>query len=163
VANQDTYALPSDFYKVQGVDFEVSNNRSVSARPFSFEERNRKNYLGNVTRQYRYIIRGDNIQFLPMPVGAEVVTLHYTPITPNISASTDTLPSVNGGFRYIVADVCRMIAIKEETDPSLFVLELQKAEQNIMEAFTSRDEGYPQTVTDVDKIDDYFLVGDYWW
>ena len=159
VGGQDIYALPTDFYKVQGVDVNVSGDRAISARPFNFEERNRKNYNGYYANSFGYIIRGDSIQFLPTPFGSQNVVLWYIPLPQTITATTDTINTVNGGFRWIVADVCIMVATKEESDTTSFETEKMRHEENIRKSFAIRDEGMAQRVTDINDINDYYFDG----
>lgn len=161
VGGTDIYALPTDFYKVQGVDINVSGNRAISARPFNFEERNRKNYIGNITHTYGYIIRGDSIQFLPNPQTNADAKLWYIPLPATLTADGDTINTVNGGFRWIVADVCVMVATKEESDTSSFENEKIRHEENIRKALAIRDEGMAQRVTDITSINDYYFTSDY--
>ena len=161
VANQSAYTLPADFYKVQGVDIISTTTEKITAKPYSFENRNRQNYIRNQTSQfYWYIIQGDEIRFIPTPQLATSATLFYIPVTPTITAGTDTITSVNGGYQFLIADVCRRIAIKaEDSNVNEFVLEKREAIQDIMDNFATRDEGMPETVTDAYSLNDRYLFG----
>lgn len=161
IANQRAYALPSDFYKIQGVDINTTTSEKITAKPYSFENRNRQNYIcGYNSQNYRYVIQGDEIIFIPTPQSATTATLYYIPVTPTISAGTDTVTSVNGGYQYLIADVCRRIAMKaEDSNVNEFILEKREAIQDIMDNFATRDEGMPETVTDAYSINDNYLYG----
>ena len=159
VSNQESYALPTDFYKVQGVDILVGSYK-LTAKPYTFENRNRHNFLCmSIIRALRYIIQGDTIRFVPIPSQTATATLFYIPLPQTVSDGTETLNTVNGGYQFIIADVCRRIAIKaEDTNVGDFLMEKQQAIADIMNNFAIRDEGMPLTVTDAYSLNDYYLT-----
>lgn len=159
VSGTDIYSLPTDFYKLKGIDINITSTRAITAQPFNFKERNRKNYIGNFNFQYRYILRGDNVQFLPEPNSNRTATIWYIPRPATITATTDTINTVNGGYKWLVADVCVAVANKEESDPSVYIAEREKTERRIIDSFAARDSDFAPTVTDVSNINDYWYWG----
>ena len=74
--------LPTDFYKVLGVDYETGGV-TYSVRRYSFAERNMYNsnagiVNGNIAA-LRYNVRDDKIHFIPSNPPGGTVTLHYIP------------------------------------------------------------------------------------
>src|ERR1044072_4277179 len=72
VANTDTYSLPSNFYKLRGVDLVLdAAGNAVTLKPFNFAERNA--YLFTPTwnvvglSYLRYHVVGNSIRFVPVP------------------------------------------------------------------------------------------------
>lgn len=109
----DSYALPTDFYKLSGVDKQLNAGSSWQTMlPFNFAERNEIAAL-NIFSQ-RYCIVGDRIMFRGSG-STQTVQLWYIPppkildkkITISaVSASTDTLTAtahgmLNGDFLYV--------------------------------------------------------------
>lgn len=101
----DAYALPTDFYKLLGVDLQVSNspNGWVSLKQFPLIERNRYSVPNTVSMagfytNLRYRLRDNNIWFTPFPVGGQVYRLIYIPrMEPLVDASTITFVGVEAG------------------------------------------------------------------
>ncbi len=84
VSGTAKYGLPADFYKLLGVDLQVSGGDDgyVSLRPFTMAERNRHasaagNWLGVSSLRYR--ISGNDLWFTPTPDGGQQVRLWYVP------------------------------------------------------------------------------------
>lgn len=80
------YALPSDFYKLMGVDLQYNSapNGWVSLRRFEEADRNKYlnpntavNFLGYSNLRYR--ISGNYIEFVPVPSAGQTVQLKYVP------------------------------------------------------------------------------------
>ncbi len=80
------YALPSDFYKLIGVDLQYSGSPSgwVTLRRFEEIERNKYafpntavNFLGYTNLKYR--VSGNFIEFIPIPMVGQLVQLKYVP------------------------------------------------------------------------------------
>jgi acyl-coenzyme A thioesterase PaaI-like protein len=157
VSNQNAYTLPTDFYKVQGVDLLTNTSQKYTAKPFSFENRNRDSGLNFYSTPFlRYIIQGNEIRFVPMPNSTQTATLYYIPLPITINDGAQTINTVNGGYAFLVADVCKMIATKaEDSNVQEFLQEKMQATQDIMENFNTRDEGMPETITDVYAVNDY--------
>lgn len=95
------YALPSDFYKLQGVDLALSSaqNGFVTLKPFNFAERNRFGMLGgsmasigSVWSALRYRLLGNNLQLTPVAQAGQTVQVWYVPkLTPMVEIATITL------------------------------------------------------------------------
>lgn len=152
------YNLPSDFYKLLGVDLALaaspSNPAWVTLKKFDFISRNRyvypqltSTYLGVFNLRYRLV--GGQIMFIPTPSSGQYIRLWYIPTLTTLAALSDTVQGVSGWTEYIICDAAIKCAQKEESDVS--VLELQKAGlvKRIEESAMNRDAGQPDTISDV--------------
>jgi hypothetical protein len=103
----DTYALPSDFYKLLGVDLQVATapNGNVSLRPFNFAERNRSGYPnmqpiagGQWWSNLRYRLNANTLWLTPRAMGGQTILLWYVPkLGQMVGSATITLdPSAWG-------------------------------------------------------------------
>lgn len=74
------YALPTDFYKLLGVDMSLSG-RWVTLKPFNFAERNRYAYpsASPLRTKQKYRLAGNQIWFQPLPTGSQNFQLFYAP------------------------------------------------------------------------------------
>lgn len=146
-------SLPSDFYKLCGVDLQVSApDWWVTLRPFEFAERNRfalRNYqsfygLSNL----RYHLQGGNLMLTPQPAGGQALRIWYIPRLAPLVNDTDVADGVSGWLDYVVVDAARKALMKEESDPSALVMELASLRERIESAAENRDAGSPATVAD---------------
>ena len=156
VAGTDTYALPADFFKVMGIDINLGANRAYTATPFNFNERNRRNYVGNITFDWRYNIQGNNVKFIPEVSSQANITMWYIPRPNNVTATTDTIDSIQGFYEWIIVDVSIKVLKKEESDVQEFVVEKRELENQMVDTLAVRDEGFPGRITDVDNIQDIY-------
>lgn len=124
------FALPSDFYKLLGVDLKCGT-RWTSLEPFSFADRNR---YGTVT---------------PAPRAGQSLQLWYAPKLTTLSSLTDTLDGISGWTEVVILDVAIQCMAKEESDVSVLAAELQTMNARLTDMAENRDIGHPATVVDV--------------
>ena len=74
----DSYSLPSDFYKLRGVDLVVTSTESVPLRRYNWAERTR-NSVTVRARDYRYRIQKGSIIFTPLPSTNDSIKIFYIP------------------------------------------------------------------------------------
>ena len=149
------FALPTDMYKLLGVDLQVagSANGWITLRPFNRASRNRFLYP-NVQATYglmsnmRYRIHGANLWFSPIPAGGQTIRLWYVPRVLTLVADTNTFDGISGWEEYAVVDVAIKCLRKEESDVSVFMLQKQALTLRIEQAAENRDAGSPATVSD---------------
>ena len=149
----DSYNLPTDFYKLIGVDMLISGLDYVSLRPFMFSERNMNN--ANVSRtiygipDVRYRLVGSQIRLSPVPNAANTLRLWYIPNLPEMSSDSSTTDGVNGWEEFIVVDAAIKALQKEESDVSVLIAQKQGLIKRIEEAAENRDAGSGDRVSDV--------------
>jgi hypothetical protein len=150
------YALPADFYKMLGLDVQLSGGLAgqwFSVSSFEFAERNKYNLMtatvGYHYAHLRYRVVGSNIFLAPLPESGLNFQLWYVPRLTALVNDSDTLDGVSGWEEYVVVDTVIKALAKEESDTAVF--ERQKAGllQRIESAAANRDAGQAPTVSDV--------------
>jgi len=157
----DSYALPSDFYKLLGVDLQlgISQDSWVTLKPFNFAERNRyavpnlQSFYGLTNMRYR--LRGMlKLWLTPFPAGGQNLRLWYVPRLTELSDDTSEADGVSGWTEYIICDAAMKALQKEESDVSVLMAEKQALIARIEAAAENRDPGSPQTVADTQTASD---------
>lgn len=159
VGGTDSYALPSDFYKLDGVDLQVDalSGRFLTLRPFMFAERNKfRSGLAFSNSPYgqvfKYLLAGSNIRFLPIPSLNATVQLWYTPNPTVVTAFTDSLQVVVGGDEYMSLFIAAAMLIKEESDATAINGKRREVLDQLKTALRNRDQGAPKYITDESSI-----------
>jgi hypothetical protein len=153
---ESTYSLPSDFYKLLGVDRNISGDDYVALRPFSFMDRNKRRSADihrGIYPHVSYRILGSELRFNPADQASGTYRLWYVPKYTDLSADSDTIDGVNGWEEWIVLDVARKALMKEESDITAVVMELRDLEKRILEMAQNRNVG------DTDRIQDVTISG----
>lgn len=149
-------AIGKPFYKLLGVDMGIApntNNARVTVHKYDFIERNRYIYP-NINSTYfgvfnmRYRIMGDKIHFIPVPSGAQYITLHYIPRLATLLQDTDVCDGVSGWTEYIIVDAAIKALQKEESDVSVLYAQKQALIDRIQSSAMNRDAGAPDTISD---------------
>lgn len=156
------YALPSDFYKLLGVDLGLSNTTDsfVSVAKFEFGDRNRyavpnfQSFYGVTNLRYR--INGNNIWFTPTPSQGQTIRIWYVPKITYLVAGGDTLDGISGWEEYVIIDAAIKAMQKEESDCSVLIGQKMGIIQRIEAAAENRDAGKPPKVVDNQ-------YNDFWW
>lgn len=158
----ESYALPSDFYKVVGVDGKVNSNTYHNIKRFNFNERNRYNepvfwsVIGAPSVRYRIV--GSNIRLSPPPDGVTEIRLWYNPLAAKLVADGDTLNDLNQFSEYIIVDAAIKMLQKEESDVTVLFAQKQALIKRITEVANNRDANEPESVSDIYlEDDDYFF------
>ncbi len=131
------YALPDDFYKGVGVDFQLNMSATsfITLKPFSEMERN-----------------GLTGVIGAIPTGR--VKLRYIPQPVIYTATTDAIDTKIAGWEtLLVVNMAIAMRSKEESQTA----DLERAQAKLMERITinasNRDIGFPARVNDVYKVD----------
>lgn len=151
--NEESYALPADFYKLDGVDAKINNDQWTSLKRFNFPERNRFsdsapwNRLGTKFLYYRLV--GANLVFTPVPDAGTAIRIWYTPVSTKLALDADTLDDLNQYVEYVIVDAAIKMMQKEESDVSVLFAQKQALIKRIEEASQNRDAGEPESVSDI--------------
>lgn len=156
------FSLPSDFYKLLGVDLALSatNDSYVTIRPFNFSDRNRyavpnfQSFYGVTNMRYR--LNGNKLWLTPTPSSGQSIRLWYVPTLTTLASDSDTVDGISGWTEYIIVDACIKALTKQETDVSVYVLQKAELIKRIESAAENRDAGNPATVGDTQ-------FSDLWW
>ena len=164
---ENTYLLPSDFFKAIGVDLVLSSSQSVTIKPFAFNERNRftNSYiyswgLDGVVRA-RYKLINNKIKFIPNPDNSMSIDIWYIPHAPILVDDADEFDGFNGWEEYVIVDAAIKMKDKEEADTTKLEKRLSKLELRINNSSGNRDAGHGDRVADVYGSDNDYLDGVY--
>lgn len=157
-ANTSSYPLPTDFYKLDGVDLALDNSgRFLTLTPYMFKERNKFRSGLALTvapygQIYKYMIVGNSIQFIPLPTQSSNITLWYTPEPTKIQSFSDTLTIPIGGDEYMsLYMACAMLA-KEESDTSQLNAKRLEVLDQLKNSLKDRDSGSASYIVDESEV-----------
>lgn len=156
VGNQSSYDLPSNFYKLMGVDCgqNVANESRVNVNKFNFIDRNKYVYP-SVTNTFfgvfnlRYRVLGGKLHFIPVPSAGQIITVWFIPKLVQLLQDTDVVDGVSGWTEYIVVDAAIKALEKEESDTTALMVRKAALLKRIEDSGSKRDAGQPDTVSDV--------------
>ena len=165
ITSGSSYSLPSDFYKLAGLDKASFNTDYFALRPFSFANRNNNtntNKLRGINTDVQYRIVGSKLRFVPEGNAPGSYRMWYVPSFTKLAADSDTVDesiSRNNWDDYIVITAAMKMLAKEESDISVLLMERQKIEARIEEMAQNRDIGDTDRITDVTTLgyDDPYL------
>lgn len=153
-ANVDKYALPEDFYKLLGVDFQIgASSNWLSVKRFEFSDRNLPQIWDVYSPEFiRYRLFGSNILLSPLPASATSMRAWYIPLPETLASDSDSFSGVNGYEEYVVIDAAIKMRVKEESDISELLLAKQEMKKRIEVMAEARDAGSPMCVQDTSSI-----------
>lgn len=152
ISSGNTYTLPSDFYKLRGVD-DLSSGKPTTVRKFNFNERNiyADVDLSYSTTEYSdvfYRVIASTLYILPEDRATRNYKLWYYPKATTMSVDGDTIDVINGWDDFITVDVAIKALTKEESDTTALTGEKREIIERITRLKT-RDEGLPEKVSRV--------------
>lgn len=172
VAGTSDYALPSDFFKLTGVDM-TFNGKVRSLKKYMETERN--TYKNMATTSWlsipRYKLDNSNIRFLPAPNSALAYSIIYIPLLQVTAAgptivnkftytnTSDTVNFPNGWEKFITLYAAIECLDKEESETRHLKQKLATWEAELKQIADNRDAGQPMHTTDVECED----VDPRWW
>jgi hypothetical protein len=156
--DQDMYPLPPDFISLVYVRLQLGAGQFVPLERMDMDRvmvaHQANAGWSGVRPTYRLV--GENIRFYPVPKAEHLVLLGYVGtriIKSNVgvpkqdmTVDTDTLDGINGWEEWVVLDAAIKCMKKEESDPSLLLLEQKEIEQEIVAHAQQRDQGAPARV-----------------
>ena len=154
----NTHAVPSDFYKIHGMDLKLEG-QWTTVYPYNFIERNRvdsrtRSVLGRLGVNYR--LMGGTIFFVPEDRAPGDYQMWYIPSYTALVNAADTLVDVLNFEEYIIVDSAIKCNIKEETDPSALIMCKQQLTARIQAMASNRDAGSPERIGDVNAASQRF-------
>ncbi len=130
VPGTSSYAMPDDFYKLIGIDFQVGNGTYVTVRPYMENERNRS--LTTNTS---------------LPAGT--IRIRYVPAPPVFTSLDEEIDGIAGWERLLVLSLAIDMMDSEESDTSALARKYNRTLERIREMSQNRDESMPSRVTDI--------------
>jgi hypothetical protein len=162
IASGSSFDLPTDFYKLRGIDANVNGEEYYTVLPFDFAQRNRQgqslNRIGFIQHTKNYRIVGSKVFITPQDQGVGAYRLWYIPTCTTLALDSSTLDGINGWEEYIVVDAARKCLDKEESDTRALVNEKIALAKRINEAAIRRDAGMPKKIVDINLIN----LDDFW-
>ena len=151
------YTLPTDFYKLLGVDMGYPNASGqgwITVKKYNFIARNRFVFpqvnsalVGVYNPQYR--LMGNTIMFIPTLSAGQSVRLWYIPKLTQPLADTDIITGVSGWTEYIIVDAAIKALQKEESDVTILMAQKGALIKRIEESAMNRDAGQADTISNV--------------
>lgn len=156
--NVDKYPLPADFYKLLGVDAQLTPSSWITLKRFEFSDRN-ISQMGDISSAEftRYRVFGGNILLSPVPKAAQAMRAWYIPLPETLVGDSDSFSGVNGYEEYVVIDAAIKMLTKEESDTRDLKFEKEAMKKRIEDMADSRDVGSPATVQDTTSYDPRFF------
>lgn len=149
--NVDAYPLPTDFFKLLGVDYSVDSGANWrTAHRLNFADRNRfgsSSSWPNSSRP-RYKLFGTNLMLRPVPSSVYLYRLVYAPTLTRLVNLSDTFEFYDGWDRFIGASVAVLMLGKEESSVTTQKNEALEAWADICADVRVRDAGEPGRVQD---------------
>jgi hypothetical protein len=153
VAGTSSYALPSGFFKLYGIDW-TAGSYVHSMKPYERGERATYRNSGvGANNVPRYSLVGSNLRLYPAPQTVVPVTMLYAPEATVLTTGTDTVNYPNGWERFIVLDAAIQCLAKEESDVRTLVAEREKVVREIELAKEQRDLNAVHRVIEVDLVE----------
>lgn len=152
-------ALPSDFYKLLGVELTSSNGGYTTLLPYKRAERNGITDVpfGDLQAP-RYKLTTNTLKVLPASVAAgKTGRILYAPTATVLVATGDAVNFPNGWERYVVVYAAIQCLAKEESDTAFLERTLAQMDRQIDEMISNRDAGMATHAMDVER------TGFGWW
>lgn len=152
------------YYKLKGVDLGINNanNAFVTIKKFNFIDRNKYLYPNSASTIYgvfnlQYRVLGSQIEFIPTPTANQPIRIWYVPRLTQLLQETDmTTAGVSGWLQYVIVRAAKYALDKEESSTASLDQEIAFLKQRIEESAVNRDEGQPDTISNVGG------AGGYW-
>lgn len=146
-SGDNSISVPADFYKLLGVDYQLSGDSYTTVNKYNFQNRNRRDGLARTSQSRQYRLINNAIELLPKTNAQGTYQLWYVPRITRLADDVDTLDGVNGWEEYIVIDTAIKMLSKEESDIAALLIEKRAMEDRI-EAMANNRDSEPETVTD---------------
>lgn len=152
VANQEDYALPSDFGNLYGVDLLPGGDatKRLTLQEFTWAERNRYRDFAFTLfgRFHEWRMIGTNLRIAPLPGSAgDVLRLHYVPEVTLLVNDTDTVVTEPIFDEFISTYAAIRAMDKEETDSSALRANLADLEKFVREFGEARQISEPRRIS----------------
>lgn len=155
------YALPADYYKTLGVEYEEDSTTRRDLKRVMFRERNR--FERTTTGEaIGYRVSASTIVLMPAPTAGTYYHIYITHADV-LAADGDTLDGVNGWEEWITFDVAIKLMLKDENHPGLqsAAFERNRIQADIMTAAAARNAGEARRVVDVRRRRNRYNVRGY--
>jgi hypothetical protein len=167
-SGESTIDLPADFYKLAGIDkaISTSGDKFYALKKTLWRQRNqvqnRFSYYG-LQPQITYRIFKDKIKMTPPDAAGGTYRLYYIPLATALVLDTDVIETYNGFENLLIIDVAIKMLNKEESDPSMLLMERQRLEMKMTTMLVDRDINNGECIEDTNsEWDDDWGQGGVW-
>ena len=149
VASTETVLLPSDFYKLRRL-FKIEGGQRVQLDPFDFEDMLGTTRTDTSDRPY-WRVMNTHLYLNPLPAAAYTLEAWYVRAFNRLEdAGAELSPELpNGWEAFPIAYAAAYMLTKEERDPQVALLQMERARDRIESAARSRGSVGPRSVRDV--------------
>lgn len=141
----DSFALPADFLRLDGLDFKDTTGDWIEVLPFVFGERNERVMSGS----RRYDIVGSTLVVRPSDQAPGLYRLWYTPRFPGLASDGASFDGINGWEEYVVTDAAIRQRDAEESDTAQLQDRKAALMRRIERAAKQRNTARPRKPRDV--------------
>jgi hypothetical protein len=138
VANQDFVALPSDCWRVQGIDV-LDSGVYRPLRQIGLTDRNRYTQTPGLPYAFRLSARG--AELFPIPNSVYTLRIQYTPV---VTTMDNTGIQLYGWEEYIIVSALLRLDQREERPLGERMAELERQKQRIIVAASKRRSAEPE-------------------
>lgn len=161
VSGTDYYNLPTDFYKLAGLEIKVDSQNYQTLQRFNWGDRNKfmnGPFFDWGAFNLGYALVGNQVRFFPNNYLTNEIRMDYVPFMVPMSADSDELSWYNGWEDYIIVDAARKMALKENDEAlaDRLLQEKQLLIKRIESAAAARDAANPKTITNLNNQDPYW-------
>lgn len=156
ITSGSTFTLPSNFYKLRGLDKQISGDKYQDVRQFMFSDRNRidaTSVLSDLSSvaDVRYRLIDNKIKILPEDKAVGNYRLWYVPRRTQLVNDTDSTVNLLDFDEYIAIDAALKMLSKEETINQPLMIRKAEFEKRINSMAANRTTE-PQKIQDVRRV-----------
>lgn len=147
-AGDPDVSLPTNFYKLIGVDLDAGGGQFSTVHRWNLHERNLfDGTLGGSS--YRYRLVGSELRLIPTPASDEDFRVWYVPISTRLTRMEDEVDGINGFEELMVAIAQRKCHVREGTSVTAIDAEIERQTRRIEIMAGGRDAGEPESLQDI--------------
>lgn len=147
-----------EFYRLVAMNV-TEGSQVYDLHPYNRHDRSMLLNAGNYSpwRKYQYRMRKTSVSILPIPTGTQVIVFSYIPVAVTLVSDGDTFDDIQNWAEYIVIRTAIHMLFKEQSDTAELKEELDFQKTRIRSAYTNRQTGLPDSITDATSNEDYLL------
>jgi hypothetical protein len=158
-AGSSSASLAAAFYKLRGVDYQLTSSDYINVPLFSFQDRNRPGDFwasaqgSDPTRRYRIIL--DSLHVTPADKAPGTYRVWYVPSVTELSSGSDTISTTFSKFgweEYIVLYAAIKALTKQEQDVSELNRQKDALAQRIITMANNRNSDQPERISNIAQI-----------
>lgn len=142
-------SLPSDFYKLSALSWRKSADSAIPIRRGNVDDLRKATMTPRAWSNPKFVLTGSTITWCPVPDAAYTVDIWYQALPADLVSDSDVFDAGPGWLEWVVLDVCRKLASREQKDPSVWLAELSQAESLVRSQAPDRAETDSPCVRDV--------------